>query len=212
MRIDIWSDVICPWCYLGHARLDAALEQLEWDDVDIHWRAFQLDPRSPVEPGNLEEAIERKYGPGSFKGMSKRLSELGAAEGLDYRFDLAQRVNTFDAHRLIAWAGELGTGEQDRLARRLFLAYFTEGENVADHDTLTRIAGEAELDAETAAEVLDSKLFANEVQSDQSEAHDRQVTGVPAFVIDGKAMIPGAQEVDTMVRVLQRARDRAPTG
>jgi len=212
MRIDIWSDVICPWCYLGTSRLDAALDQLGWDDVEIHWRAFQLDPRAPAEPGDLEQAMERKYGPGAFRGMSKRLTELGAAEGLDYRFDLAQRVNTFDAHRLIAWAAEIGLSEHDLLSRRLFRAYFTDGENVADHATLTRLATEVGLDGDAAAEVLDSKLFANEVLADQSEAHDRQVTGVPAFVINGAMMIPGAQEVDTMVRVLQRAKDRAAAG
>ena len=105
MRIDIWSDIVCPWCYLGRSRLRSALEQLEWaDEVEVRWRAYQLDPRAPAEPGDLRASIERKYGPGAFDQMTTRLTALGQAEGIDYRFDRALRVNTTDAHRLMAWA------------------------------------------------------------------------------------------------------------
>jgi len=104
MRIDIWSDVVCPWCYLGSRRFAAALDQVGRDGVEIHWRAFQLDPAAPREPGDLRAALDRKYGPGSFDSMTPRLVALGEHEGIDYRCDLALRVNTADAHRLISWS------------------------------------------------------------------------------------------------------------
>lgn len=213
VRIDVWSDVICPWCYLGARRLDRALDQLGWrDEVEVHWRAFQLDPSASAEPGDLRRALERKYGPGAFDSMTRRLTALGAAEGIDYRFDRALRVNTLDAHRLLAWAGTLGTEEQGALGDRLFRAYFTEGANVADHDALARLAGESGLDADEAAEVLATGAFAGDVQADLDAARDRDIHGVPNFVIEDRLSIPGAQEVETMVMLLERARDRLTAG
>ncbi len=209
MRIDVWSDVICPWCYLGVHRLGLAVERLGWgDEVEVHLRAFQLDPSASREPGDLRRALERKYGPGAFDSMTARLTRLGEAEGLDYRFDLALRVNTLDAHRLLAWADEQGAAAQAALADRLFRGYFTEGENVADHATLARLAGQAGLDAEEAAEVLGGEAFAAEVRKDIDEARDRDIHGVPNFVIEDRFAIPGAQDVDTMVVLLERARER----
>ncbi|HMQ24924.1 MAG TPA: DsbA family oxidoreductase [Acidimicrobiales bacterium] len=213
MRIDVWSDVICPWCYLGARRLDRALDQVGWrDEVEVHWRAFQLDPSASREPGDLRRALERKYGPGAFDSMARRLTALGAPEGIDYRFDLALRVNTLDAHRLLAWADGLGAAEQGALSDRLFRAYFTEGANVADHEALVRLVGEAGLDADEAADVLASGAFAGEVQADLDAARDRDIHGVPNFVIEDRLSIPGAQEVDTMVMLLQRARERLTAG
>jgi len=213
VRIDVWSDVICPWCYLGVHRLDQAIERLGWEDeVEVHLRAFQLDPSAPIEPGDLREALERKYGPGAFDSMTTRLTRLGEAEGLDYRFDRALRVNTLDAHRLLAWAdeqpGEKGAAAQAALGRRLFRAYFTEGENVADHATLARLAGEAGLDGPAAAQMLGGDAFTAEVRNDIDEARDRDIHGVPNFVIEDRFAIPGAQDVDTMVVLLERARAR----
>src|SRR5690606_1882332 len=133
---------------------------------------------------DLRRALERKYGPGAFESMTRRLTALGGAEGIDYRFDLALRVNTLDAHRLLAWAGGVGVAEQGALSERLFRAYFTEGANVADHEALVRLAGEAGLDADAAAEVLASGAFAGEVQADLAAARDRDIHGVPNFVIE----------------------------
>ncbi len=213
MRIDVWSDVICPWCYLGARRLGRALDQLGWrDEVEIHWRAFQLDPSASREPGDLRQALERKYGPGAFDSMTRRLTALGVDEGIDYRFDLALRVNTLEAHRLLSWAHAAGVAEQGALNERLFLAYFTEGANVADHGTLARLAGEAGLDRDEAAEVLASGAFAGEVRADLDAARDRDIHGVPNFVIEDRLSIPGAQEVDTMVMLLERARERLTAG
>ena len=213
MRIDVWSDVICPWCYLGARRLQRAVEQLGWEDeVQVHWRAFQLDPSASREPGDLREAINRKYGPGSFDGMTKRLTALGVPEGIDYRFDLALRVNTLDAHRLLAWAHTAGVAVQGALYERLFLAYFTEGADVAAHETLVGLAAGAGLDADEAAEVLATGAFAGEVQADLDAARDRDIHGVPNFVIEDRLSIPGAQEVETMVLLLRRARERLTAG
>jgi len=210
VHIDVWSDVICPWCFLGSRRLSLALDELGWtDDVEVRWRAYQLDPRATAEPGDLKAALERKYGPGAFHGMTRRLTVLGEPVGIDYRFDRAQRVNTRDAHRLLAWAwDEGGPAAQSPLAERLFRAYFEEGENVADQVVLARLAGDAELHPAEATRALSAGLFADEVDADLVAAEERGLTGVPAFVIEDKVLIPGAQEVETFVAVLQRAKER----
>jgi predicted DsbA family dithiol-disulfide isomerase len=211
MRIDIWSDVICPWCYLGKRRFEAALDRLDWsDEVEVRYRAYQLDPRATAEPADLRVAIERKYGPGAFDAMATRLTDLGAPVGIDYRFDLALRVSTLDAHRLTAWAWATGgAAAQHALVERLFRAYFTEGANVADHATLVALAADAGLDADAAGEALGSGRHADEVAADLDGALERGITGVPAFVVDDRALVPGAQDVETFVDLLGRIRDRA---
>lgn len=205
----MWSDVVCPWCYLGEHRLQRALSSVEWGgEVEVRLRAFQLDPRAPFEPQDLRAVIDRKYGPGAHEVMNRRLTALGAAEGLDYRFDLVQRVNSFDALRLLAWAGA-DPSVRDRqlvLARRLFRTYFTEGRNIAEHEVLLEAVRDAGLDVGEAARVLDGLDHAEAIEADREAAYERGITGVPAFVIEGAWLIPGAQEVDTMVTVLERAR------
>jgi predicted DsbA family dithiol-disulfide isomerase len=207
VHIDIWSDVICPWCYLGSRRLAAALDRFD-RDVTVRWHAFELDPGAPPEPGDLRAALERKYGPGSFDAMTGRLTALGEADGIEYRFDRALRVNTFDAHRLVDWAVTQPAG-QDGIVTSLFRAYFTDGEDVSDHATLVRLAAAAGLDAELAGEVLASGAHAEEVRADEAQARELDITGVPAFVVDQRVLIPGAQDVDTIVRVLERTAERS---
>lgn len=215
MRIDIWSDVVCPWCYLGARRLDAALDRVGRDGIEVHWRAFQLDPDAPSEPGDLRAALDRKYGPGAFDSMTRRLSALGAAEGIDYRFDLAQRVNTADAHRLISWAGGLDAaapadaGRQAALVERLFHDYFTAGAVVSDPAVLVAAAAAAGLDEEAAAQVLVTGAHAEQVRADRAEAVEAGISGVPAFVVDHEWVIPGAQDTERLVHLLERVRDRA---
>lgn len=210
MRVDVWSDVVCPWCYLGKRRLEAAIGGLDWgDEIEVHWRAYLLDPGAGLEPQELRPAIERKYGPGAFDGMVKRLTALGADAGIDYRFDRAQRVSSVSAHRLLAWAEETaGLDVADRLHDRLFRAYFTDGDNIADVAALTSWAEEVGLDRALAAEALGGQAGSDRVAADLDEAADREITGVPAFVIDGKFMIPGAQDVETIQAILERARAR----
>jgi predicted DsbA family dithiol-disulfide isomerase len=210
VHIDVWSDVICPWCFLGHRRLERALDELGWrDEVEVRFRAFLLDPTATAEPKDLRRALERKYGPGAFDGMTRRLGLLGEAEGIDYRFDTAVRVTTLEAHRLLAWAWSLdGQATQGPLAERLFQAYFQEGANVADHATLVRLAGDAGLDEAGAAELLAGTEGADAVAEDLVAAHERELTGVPAFLVEERMLIPGAQDVETFVNVLRRAKQR----
>ncbi len=211
MRIDIWSDVVCPWCYLGKRRFDSAVAELGGlEGVEVRWRAFQLDPSATAEPGDLRRSIEAKYGPGAFDKMVTRLVGLGHQEGIEYQFDIAKRVNTFDAHRLVAWAwDEGGAVAQATLVERLFRAYFEEGANVADRSALAGFAGEAGLDPALAAEVLAADGYAAEVRDELAGAVERGITGVPAFVVNDQFVIPGAQDTDTFVNLLGRvvARD-----
>lgn len=212
MRIDIWSDMVCPWCYLGHRRFELALEELADDGVDavdVRWHAFELDPDAPAEPGDLRAVIERKYGPGAFDGMTGRLTALGAADGLEYRFDLAQRVNTFDAHRLTALAATHGADRQDRMLRRLFRAYFTEGADLSDREELIGLAEDVDLDADTVRAALAGDDFADEVRADEEMARELGVTGVPAFVIDRQFLVSGAQDTETFVRLLRKAAENS---
>ena len=212
MRIDIWSDMVCPWCYLGHRRFELALDELRAegkDDFDVRWHAFELDPTAPAEPGDLRAVIEKKYGPGAFDGMTGRLTALGEAEGLDYRFDLARRVNTFDAHRLTAWAASDGPQAQDAMLRRLFRAYFTEGATLSDHEVLAALAAEVGRDGESALAMLAGDDFADDVRADEAMAQDLGVGGVPAFVLDRQFLVSGAQDTETFVRLLRKAAENS---
>jgi predicted DsbA family dithiol-disulfide isomerase len=207
VRIDIWSDVVCPWCYLGKRRFDAAVAGLPFADrLQVSWRAFQLDPSAPREPQSYRAVLARKYGAGAVASMTERLERLGADAGIEYRWDHMQRVNTFDAHRVVAWAAGARQGD---LYERLFRAYFTDGDNVGDAETLARCAADVGLDADEAARVAaDAEAFADVVRADQAEARGLEITGVPAFVIARRAHIPGAQEVDTIRAVLTRCWER----
>ena len=212
MRIDVWSDMVCPWCYLGHRRLALALEELAaegLDDIDVHWHAFELDPRAPSEPGDLRAVLEKKYGPGAFETMTGRLGALGAEAGIDYRFDLAQRVNTFDAHRVAAFAATAGGDVQDRVVDRLFRAYFSEGADLSDHGVLSALAAETGLDGHEVAGMLAGDDLVEQVRADEAMAHDLGVGGVPAFVIERQFLVSGAQDTETFVRLLRRAAGSA---
>ena len=214
MRIDMWSDVVCPWCYLGKRRLEQALDGLDFaDEVEVRWRAFQLDPTATAEPKDLEAAIDRKYGPGAFQGMTKRLGALGEEVGIDYRFDIAQRVTSVPALMLVAWVeDQLGPQAAGRLHERLFRAYFSEGANIADPANLLEWAVEVGADRELAGEAIATGAGRDAVVADLEAAADRQITGVPAFVIEDAHLIPGAQDVDTMRNLLSRIHAKLAAG
>ena len=210
MRIDVWSDVVCPWCYLGKKRLEKALDGLDFGgDVEVRWRAFQLDPTAGTEPKDLRTAIDRKYGPGAFDGMSKRLGALGEELGIDYRFDLAQRVTSVPALMLVAWIEENeGPEAAEKMHDRLFRAYFTDGQNIADPENLVEWAVEIGVDRELAGEAVATGAGRESVVRDLEAAADKDITGVPAFVIEDAALIPGAQDVETMRQILTRMHER----
>jgi predicted DsbA family dithiol-disulfide isomerase len=205
MRIEIWSDVVCPWCYLGKHRLEAALAEFPHaDEVEVVWRSFQLDPSAPSTPvETVAEHLGRKYGGGADGGrqMIDRVEAVAAEEGMIWRHHESLRVGTVDAHRLLHAAGDL----RGELKEALLRAYFVEAENVADHETLTRIATEAGLDEVVVKEVLTSDRYADEVEADIRQAVAYGASGVPFYVIDQKYGISGAQPVDTFRQVLDRA-------
>jgi predicted DsbA family dithiol-disulfide isomerase len=207
VRIDIWSDVVCPWCYIGKRRLERALSEFEHaDDVKIQWRSFELDPHAPaVREGDPAARLARKYGISmdEARTANQRLMALAAAEGLAYRLEAVHSGNSFNAHRLIHLAGERGL--QDQVEERFFAAYFCEGQAIGDADVLLSQATAAGLEGAEVKEVLDGDAYADAVRADESEAAGREITGVPFFLVDGRFAIPGAQEPDTMLAILRRA-------
>ncbi len=217
MRIDIWSDVVCPWCYIGKRRLEKALAGFEHaDDVEVVWHSFQLDPGAPRESvESVPEMLGRKYGGGPEAGrqMVDRTEAVAAEAGLIFRLHQAQRANTVDAHRLLHLALETGGPDlQGRLKERLLAAYFTETANVADHVVLRTAAGEAGLDPARVDAVLASDEYAADVQADIDRAHAFGATGVPFFVVDEKYGVSGAQPVEVFDQVLRQAwAERTPT-
>jgi predicted DsbA family dithiol-disulfide isomerase len=213
MQVEIFSDVVCPWCAVGKRRFEAALATFEHaDEIDVVWRAYELDPNAPAQrEGDYAERLARKYGMSrdQAEAANERLTRLAAADGLDFHFERVRPGNTFDAHRLLHYAREAGPGLQDALKERLFLAYFTEGAAIGEPETLVRLAGEVGLDPAACAEILAGDRYADAVRADERAASDLDVTGVPFFVVDGRFGIPGAQDVDTFLRVLERAWARS---
>ena len=207
MPVEVWSDVVCPWCCIGRAHLQAALAEFEHGtSVEVTWRSFELDPGSPrVATTPLAEQLQRKYGGTSadIEAMFAQVTARAAAVGLDFRFDQAQSGNTVDAHRLLHLARV--TGQQDALKERLFTAYFTEGEAIGDPETLARLAKEVGLDPLDVADVLATDRYLDEVRADEAEARALQVTGVPFFVIDRRYAVAGAQPTEVLVGALREA-------
>jgi predicted DsbA family dithiol-disulfide isomerase len=207
VRIEIWSDYACPWCALGIYRLDAAIAQFEHGtEVDIVHRAFELDPGAPAHrPQSMEEVLARKYGmsPQQVQAGHDRLTALGLEVGMPFTFERIQLGNTFDAHRLTRSAR--GTAAEGALVKGLFGAYFTEGRLLSDPDVLVDVASAAGLDPEAARTVITTDAWSAEVRTDEHEAHELGVTGVPHFLINGKWAIPGAQDVETIGLLLDRA-------
>jgi predicted DsbA family dithiol-disulfide isomerase len=205
MRVDIWSDVACPWCYVGKRHLEDALARFDHrDEVAVVWRSFQLDPDAPPVPeSDSVTRLARKYrmSEDEARAMIDRMTRVGAADGLDLRFDRARPGNTFDAHRLI----HLGArhGRQDEVKERLLAATFTDGEVISDHETLARLGEEAGLDIDEARAVLAGDDYAGDVRADLDQARAYGISAVPFFVIDGRFGIAGAQPADVLVGVLQ---------
>jgi predicted DsbA family dithiol-disulfide isomerase len=212
VQVEIWSDVVCPWCYVGKARFEEALRRLGWDadDVEVVFRPFELDPRVPAGGLDLQEYLRRKFGTGAtLEAIEGRVAEAGAELGLAFDWSKARRVNTFDAHRLLEWAlRTAGPTAQQALKRRLMEAYFAEGGDVSDHETLADLASACGLDRGAAAEALKSGAFGEEVRALELEARELEIHAVPTFVIERRFAIPGAQDPETFVQVLARMRNR----
>jgi predicted DsbA family dithiol-disulfide isomerase len=209
MQVEIWSDVVCPWCYVGKRRFEQALARFAHaDEVTSIYRSFELDPNAPRErTGSHDEHLARKYGMtvDRARQLNQQMTETAAAEGLDFRLDRIRGGNTFDAHRLLHWA--LKHGKQAELKERLLLATFTDGEPIADRDALARLAADVGLDADEARVVLAGDRYADAVRDDEEQATAYGITGVPFFVVDGKYGVSGAQPAEVLLQVLDRAYD-----
>lgn len=207
MHIEIWSDVVCPWCYIGKRRLEVALTGFAHrDDVQVTWRSFELDPGAPARyPGTLTDLLAKKMRttPAQAQAANARLSDLAAVDGLTYQLDQAQPGNTFDAHRLIHLAAAHGC--QDAVKEALLQAYFTEGAAIGDPEALVAIVSAAGLPADEARAVLTSDAYAADVRADERRAAAFGITGVPFVVIDGRYGVSGAQPVAVFRETLETA-------
>jgi len=219
MLVEVWSDVVCPWCYIGKRRFAAALDTLADDptfdtDIEIVYRPYQLDPTAP--PGTttpVREAYARKFGGlEQADAIIDNITGVAAAEGLDFHLDRAQRANTRDAHRLLWFAETNGPpGSQAALKERLLADYFVDGRNVGDPDILVEAAAAAGIDADEARALLSSDGGLAELAESLAFASEAGISAVPTYVIDGRWSIPGAQDPAVFVQVLQRlaTADRA---
>jgi predicted DsbA family dithiol-disulfide isomerase len=205
--VEIWSDVVCPWCFIGKRRFETALAEFDHrDDVEVAWRAFELDPSAPPRrEGDPAARLARKYGITVDQAVAAndRLTRLAEREGLDYHLDRALGGNTFDAHRLVHLAQRDGSG--DAMHERFLRGHLEEARPIGDPGTLTALATEVGLDAAEVEVVLAGDDFADEVRADERRAVELEITGVPYFLFDGRIGLPGAQDVDLISRVLERA-------
>ena len=214
MLIEVWSDITCPWCYIGKRRLESALTQFDGrDDVTVEWKSFQLDPSAPLgQTGTVYEALSKKFGKSvdEIKAMNQHVTELAAAEGLAYDFDKYQPINTFDAHRVLHLAKSLGLG--DAVKERFLKGQFTEGERLEDHETLVRLAAEAGVPEADIRRVLSSTEYADAVRCDVRELQSLGGNGVPFYVVDRRYGISGAQPVEVFLNTLKAAQADAMAG
>ncbi|MCW0211897.1 MAG: DsbA family oxidoreductase [Pseudonocardia sp.] len=210
MKVEIWSDVVCPWCAIGRQRFRSALAAFPHrEEVEVRWRSFELDPTAPREhPGDRNRRIADKVGVGveQARTMHAQMTATAAADGLDFRFDDTRDGNTFDAHRLLHLAFASGGGAlQDAVKERLLRATFTEGEPIGDPETLVRLVAEAGVDADEARAVLAGDRYAAEVREDEAQARRYGISGVPFFVIDETYGVSGAQPAEALREVLDKA-------
>jgi predicted DsbA family dithiol-disulfide isomerase len=209
LRIDVWSDIACPWCFVGKRRLEAALAQFpQRDAVEVVWRAFELDPSAPRERDtsmSYAERLAQKYGSttSDAQGMISRMTGVAKQDGLDFHFERIRPGNTFDAHRVLHLAQE--RGKQDAVKERFLRGYMTEGEAIGDPEVLVRLAGEAGLDEEEVRATLAGDTHAREVRADEEEARELGIGGVPFFVIGGRYAVSGAQPAELLLGAITKA-------
>jgi predicted DsbA family dithiol-disulfide isomerase len=209
MDIEIWSDIACPWCYVGKRRFEAALAAFEHrDEVSVTWRSFELDPAAPAQR-TVDSAthLAEKYGMSRDEALARQrsLAEVAAGDGLDMRSDLARGGNTFDAHRLVQLAK--ANGVQDAMKERLMRAYHTEGEPIGDHGTLLRLALEVGLPDDEARDVLGTDRYAADVREDERTAVSLGINAVPFFVVDRRMGAAGAHPAEALGELLRRGWD-----
>lgn len=205
ITIDVVSDVVCPWCFIGQKRLDRAIAA-SGADVHVHWRPFQLDPTIPSEGKDRRAYMLEKFGSEErIREIHARIEPLGAAEGISFAFDAIKVApNTLDAHRVIRWAGAAGEDVQNRLVRRLFQLNFEEGKNLGDPSVLVEAAREAGMDAAVVETLLPTDADVEAVRTEIATASRMGVTGVPCFLLEGKYAVMGAQDAETLADAIRQ--------
>ena len=212
--VDVISDVVCPWCWIGKRRLEAALALLAEREPLVRpvvsWHPFELNPDLPREGIARRTYVERKFGgEDGARGVYERIRAIGATVGLPFAFDAITRMpNTLDAHRLIAWAQR--QGDADPLVERLFRAFFVEGRSIGDRDTLAVVAAQSGLDAAASRALLDSDELEDEVLAMGARVRELGVEGVPFFIFDGRVAVSGAQEPQALLEAIAQARSAHP--
>ncbi len=207
LRIDIVSDVVCPWCVVGYKQLDEALKQAN-TDYEIHWHPFELNPNMPAEGQNMREHIVEKYGstPEQSDESRARITQAGADVGFDFNFtDDLRMHNTFNLHQLLHWAET--QGRRHELKQALFSAHFTEGRNISDKEVLADIAAETELDRSEALAVLEDQRFAQQVREEEQHWQRQGVQSVPAIIFNEQHLVSGAQGVENFSHILKQLAD-----
>lgn len=207
MLVEIWSDIVCPWCNVGHARFAKALENFEHrDEVEVRFRSYELDPNAPAQrDGSMAEHISLKYGMDveEAQQMNDHLEEVAAVDGVEIHFERFRAGNTFDAHRLLHMAAD--RGRQIEVNDALLEAVFRDGVAIGDHDELTAVVVAAGLDEAEVRDVLASDGYASEVEADELRAQQLSITGVPFFLFEGRFAVPGAQSVERFELALDTA-------
>jgi predicted DsbA family dithiol-disulfide isomerase len=211
MKVEIWSDVVCPFCYIGKRKFENALAQFgHRGEVQVEWKSFQLTPDFVPTPGeSIHASLAKKKGVPEAEGrrMNDYMTQAAKEVNLDYQFDKAIPANTFLAHQLIHFGAH--NGQQGAMKERLFAAYYLEGQNLNDVDTLVKLAAEIGLDADAARQALAAGTYANEVRRDEYEAQQIGVRGVPFFVFEDKYAVSGAQPSEVFAEVLDKVWEEA---
>jgi predicted DsbA family dithiol-disulfide isomerase len=204
ITIDVVSDVVCPWCYVGKHRLEKALAMLPEQNFTIFWRPFQLDPTIPKDGMPRQAYLERKFGRERLADLHKPLIEIGKAEGIPFAFDkITRSPNTLDAHRLLRWAHE--AGKQNAMADRLFALYFTEGADIGNRDVLTKAAADVGLDAALVAQLLTTEADLDPVIAEINAAQKMGISGVPTFIFAARFALSGAQPAETIKKAIEQS-------
>ncbi|MFN4339083.1 DsbA family oxidoreductase [Parvibaculum sp.] len=203
MKLDVVSDTVCPWCYIGKKRLDQALAIHGGEGITLVWRSFQLDASIP--PGGVDRKayLEKKFGAERAKDVGNTIREFGHAVGIDFRFDLIEKSpNTMDSHRLIRWAGTAGC--QNEMVDSLFRRYFEQGQDIGSHDVLIDAADEVGMDTDIVRDLLSKDADRDLIAREDAMAREIGIQGVPSFVINSQWVVTGAQEPETLVRMFNK--------
>lgn len=206
LRIDIVSDVVCPWCIIGYRQLAEALKQTNTEH-EIHWHPFELNPNMPSTGQNMREHITEKYGSSKEESDASRarITDSGAEVGFEFNFNDELRMhNTFNLHQLLYWAGQQGQKPMHNLKQALFSAHFTHGRNISDNNVLADIAAEVGLVRSEALAVLEDKRFAKEVRAEERHWQQQGIQSVPAIIFNERYLVSGAQGVDNYVGILEQ--------